>query len=122
MAFSIKFTEGVCPGKKLQTLKRSAEEIYDARTSLSDDSALTCTIQYHMRFSNTWRYLRLQIFLSREGKIVYLYLKNKVVLIIRALSFSSSSCDLCFCAYKSAEHVKYVTKFVEIVCSKNNSK
>jgi hypothetical protein len=30
MAFSIKFTEGVCPGKKLQTLKRSAEEIYDA--------------------------------------------------------------------------------------------
>ena len=30
-----------------------------------------------MRFSKTWRYLRLQIFLSREGKIVYLYLKNK---------------------------------------------
>jgi hypothetical protein len=30
MAFSIKFTEGVHPGKKLQTLKRSAEEIYDA--------------------------------------------------------------------------------------------
>ena len=29
-----------------------------------------------MRFSKTWRYLRLQIFLSREGKIVYLYLKN----------------------------------------------
>jgi hypothetical protein len=29
-----------------------------------------------MRFSKTCRYLRLQIFLSREGKIVYLYLKN----------------------------------------------
>ena len=29
-----------------------------------------------MRFSKTSRYLRLQIFLSREGKIVYLYLKN----------------------------------------------
>ena len=29
-----------------------------------------------MRFSKTWRYLRLQIFLSREGKIDYLYLKN----------------------------------------------
>ena len=28
-----------------------------------------------MRFSKTWRYLRLQNFLSREGKIVYLYLK-----------------------------------------------
>jgi hypothetical protein len=28
MAFSIKFTEGVRPGKKLQTLKRSTEEIY----------------------------------------------------------------------------------------------
>ena len=31
MAFSIKFTDGVGPGKKLQTLKRSTEEIYDAR-------------------------------------------------------------------------------------------
>ena len=30
MAFSIKFTEGVHPGKKLQMLKSSAEEIYDA--------------------------------------------------------------------------------------------
>ena len=29
-----------------------------------------------MRFSKTWRYLRLQNFLSREGKIVYLYLKS----------------------------------------------
>ena len=34
MAFSIKFTEGVCPGKKLQTLKRSAEEIYDASAAV----------------------------------------------------------------------------------------
>jgi hypothetical protein len=31
MAFSIKFTEDACPGKKLSTLKRSAAEIYDAR-------------------------------------------------------------------------------------------
>jgi hypothetical protein len=43
MAFSIKFTEGVRPGKKLQTLKRSAEEIYDvahesARTKLAFSS------------------------------------------------------------------------------------
>ena len=30
MAFSIKFTKDVRPGKKLQTLKRSVEEIYDA--------------------------------------------------------------------------------------------
>jgi hypothetical protein len=34
MAFSIKFTEGVRPGKKLQTLKRSAEEIYDASAAV----------------------------------------------------------------------------------------
>jgi len=31
MAFSIRFTEGACPGKRVQTLKRSAAEIYDAR-------------------------------------------------------------------------------------------
>jgi hypothetical protein len=37
---------------------------------------------------------------------IKLHQNNKVVLIIRALSFSSSSCDLCFCAYKSAEHVE----------------
>jgi hypothetical protein len=34
MAFSIKFTEGVCQGKKLQTLKRSAAEIYDASAAV----------------------------------------------------------------------------------------
>ena len=34
MAFSIKFTEGVHPGKKLQTLKRSAAEIYDASAAV----------------------------------------------------------------------------------------
>jgi len=34
MAFSIKFTEGVRPGKKLQTLKRSAAEIYDASAAV----------------------------------------------------------------------------------------
>jgi hypothetical protein len=34
MAFSIKFTESVRPGKKLQTLKRSAAEIYDASAAV----------------------------------------------------------------------------------------
>ena len=34
MAFSIKSTEGVRPGKKLQTLKRSAAEIYDASAAV----------------------------------------------------------------------------------------
>jgi hypothetical protein len=34
MAFPIKFTEGVRPGKKLQTLKRSTEEIYDASAAV----------------------------------------------------------------------------------------
>ena len=34
MAFSIKFTEGVLPGKKLQMLKRSAAEIYDASAAV----------------------------------------------------------------------------------------
>jgi hypothetical protein len=34
MAFSIRFTEGVHPGKKLQTLKRSAKEIYDASAAV----------------------------------------------------------------------------------------
>jgi hypothetical protein len=34
MAFSIRFTEGVHPGKKLQMLKRSAEEIYDASAAV----------------------------------------------------------------------------------------
>jgi len=31
---SIKFTKGIRPGKKLQTLKRSAEEIYDASAAV----------------------------------------------------------------------------------------
>ena len=34
MAFSIKYTEGVRPGKKLQMLKRSAEEMYDASAAV----------------------------------------------------------------------------------------
>ena len=34
MAFSIKFTEGGCPGKKLQTLKISTEEIDDASAAV----------------------------------------------------------------------------------------
>jgi hypothetical protein len=34
MAFSIKFTESVRPGIKLQTLKRSAAEIYDASAAV----------------------------------------------------------------------------------------
>ena len=42
-------------------------------TSLSDDSGLDYnSIAYAVHEDN----LRLQIFLSREGKIVYLYLKN----------------------------------------------
>ena len=48
-----------------QTFQRPSKSF---GTSLSDDSGL--------RFSKTWRYLRLQIFLSREGKIVNLHLKN----------------------------------------------
>ena len=39
-------------------------------------SWLTIKDLYCMGFSKTWRYLRLQIFLSREGKIVYLFFKN----------------------------------------------
>jgi len=35
MVFSIKFAEGAHPGKKLQTLKRSAAEIYDARRRMN---------------------------------------------------------------------------------------
>jgi hypothetical protein len=34
MAFSIKYTEGVRPGKNLQMLKRSAEEMYDASAAV----------------------------------------------------------------------------------------
>jgi hypothetical protein len=34
MAFSINYTEGVRPGKKLQMLKRSAEEMYDASAAV----------------------------------------------------------------------------------------
>jgi hypothetical protein len=49
----------------------------------------------------TWKFSSMPIlFLLNFIKI------NKVVLMIRVLSFTSSSCDHCFCAYKSAEHVK----------------
>jgi hypothetical protein len=34
MVFSIKFTECFCPGKKLQTIKRSAAEVYDASAAV----------------------------------------------------------------------------------------
>jgi uncharacterized protein (DUF2344 family) len=34
LAFSIKYTEGVRPGKKLQMLKRLAEEMYGASVAV----------------------------------------------------------------------------------------
>jgi len=61
MAFSIKFTEGVRPGKKLQTLKRSAEEIYDAsqgsrwRAIRAKKSPCGCSLRFILVPKEKWK-------------------------------------------------------------------
>jgi hypothetical protein len=57
MAFSIKFTEGVRPGKKLQTQKRSAAEIYDAGAAV---------LTKGLKFQTNWMKARPWLFHDEE--------------------------------------------------------